>query len=363
MKMFKIRRVVLLASCTAQLVNGLLGAPASAESPSLSSAEYTSLFSLDDGIAAYSPNEKRVEILRRNGGALENKEGFRVSGQVGALAQTPLGIAVATGQGRGDLTAPIRITLYDATGANPRTVFEQAGERSQLSFLKWVDGKLWATYFESKYITKTGFFLPSTTFPWVFKEVKSVRLGDAVDVLGDSVIIGRPYGDVQGQDGDISLLKGEEQLELPSYRGVRSVLAFNGPSSQEIVIGDGWHQNYGQNAQARLSWLKKDSESGRYALQLIDHDTTQYNFSKLKTVELGGSTFIAALGNKQLAVYGPRPTWRKSILYTRTEEENYFDFVPLDSDSNGAWFLVLNKGLHLVRFDKANMTKTATSLQ
>ena len=360
MKACEICRLISLASCALQLLSGHLAAPASAETLPPISADYAGVFTLDASFAAYSATSRRVDIFNRNVNALK-KASFMVMGQVGALTETPLGIAVATGQGRGDLTAPIRITLYDADGNNPRVVFEQGSERSQVSSLKWVDGKLWATYFESKFITRTGCFLPSTKFPWAFTELKMMRLGDAVDVLGDSVIIGRPYGDVQGQDGDVRLLNGKEEIELPSYRGVRSVLAFNGPSSPEFVIGDGWHQNYGQNAQARISWLKKDNESGKYALQLLDHDASQYNFSKLKSVVLGGSTCIAALGNKQLIVYGPRPAWNRSIVYTRANEENYFDFAPLGTDSNGAWIVVLDNGLHLVHFDNDKVTKVTTS--
>lgn len=176
-----------------------------------------------------------------------------------------------------------------------------------------------------------------------------MRLGDAVDVYGDSVVIGRPYGDVQGQDGDLFLIeKGKETL-LPSYRGVRAVALFGEPLAPKIAVGDGWHQNYGQLAQGRLSLLMKDGVTNRYSLTLIDRDSKQYGFSKIVPLVKNGKQHLAALGNKTLVVYGPDPEWSKVDVYTRASEERPFDFVVATTSGSEVEFLVVDGGIRVVR--------------
>jgi hypothetical protein len=109
-----------------------------------------------------------------------------------------------------------------------------------------------------------------------------------------------------------------------------------------------WHQNYGQFAQARLSYLKRDSESGKYALQLLERDKDQYGFSKLMTFVFNGKEYVAALGNKTLIVYGPEGRWEKKAIYSRHDEPRIFDVARIPSDGGKAVFVVLDGTLRVV---------------
>lgn len=319
-----------------------------AEKRDLSAA--TQLYSLGSMLAAYMPESKTLSIGKWKDGGFDESKFLKTKGQVFGVVETSDGLLVATGMGRGDLQAPIQITLYRSSPQQERVVFELLSERSQISSFKEYKGKIWITFFESKFFTKTGYFTPSTTAPWTFNEVTSERLGDAIEVLDDGVVVGRPYGDIQGQDGDISLIRGQEKTLLPSYRGVRAVSAIGSGEKQKLIIGDGWHQNYGQLAQARLSILTWNPVSKRYALELIDKDSSQYGFNKLLPFALGGQEYVAALGNKSLTIYGVGASRVKQIVYTRVSEETFFDVVLSEQSKGSISLLVLDKGLHSVTF-------------
>jgi hypothetical protein len=326
---------------------------ADAQNPPLPKVGVTALFPAGDEVAAYDADEKILKFLALRNGTLSETKRFTVPGNVWGVATLPDGYAIATGLGRGDLEAPMRVQWYSKNGKSTVSIFERTGERSQVSYLNFADGKLWITFFDSKYITKTGYFTQNPDASWTYKELFSVRLGDSVGVLRDTLVVGRPYGDVQGQDGDLRLYKGEASEELPSYRGVRAVRLFGDAAAPSIAIGDGWHQNYAQFAQGRLSLLQKDPVTGRYALQLLDHDSSQYGFSKIVDFTLDGKTYLAALGNKSLCVYGPSGTWKKNVLYTRAAEDAMYDVVYLRSENGKAWFVLLDKEVKIVSFPAA----------
>ena len=312
--------------------------------------DYSAVFAVRGQAAVYEAGNKALKLFSPQGTSLSEGRSVAVPGQVWGVAAIPDGYVVATGMGRGDLNAPTRLTSFASDWNGARVVFERAGERSQLSFLRYTSGKLWATFFESKYETVTGTFTPGPAAQWDFSKILELRLGDAADVLGDAVLVGQPYGEPQGQDGGAILFTGAERIELPSYRGVRAVALLGEVANLRVLIADGWHQSYGQLAQGRLSYLKKDASSGRFALQLVDHDYSQFGFSKLIPFAVGSQQFVAALGNRSLCVYGPEDRWVKRTLYERQSDNRSFDVALLDVDDTGANFVLLDGELRMIRF-------------
>ena len=350
--------------------------------PAPAIAEYqdvTALFQLDHGAnqgvnhgtnhgaAAYDAVARDLIFLEIDKkGALNELRRINTGHNVYGVTAVAEGYLYATGMGRNDLSAPIQIWLLPKSSATPRVVFEAQSERSQVAYLAAVGSKIWLTYFDAKYTTKTGYLTPKPAAMWEFTEVATLRLGDAVDVFGEtteSIAIGRPYGDQQGEDGDLLLFENGIRTLLPSYRGVRSVLFLPKLPKTTIVIGDGWHQNYGAVAQGRLSLLTKDNDTGRFALQLIDRDKQQYGFSKLIDLTIGGEQYVAALGNRDLIVYGPigekhgekqgekqGGEWKKRAIFTRESEDAPFDVAIIESSNTQATFVVANRGVKLVSF-------------
>jgi hypothetical protein len=315
----------------------------------------SAVFSLPDEVAAFDPQAGKLTIFTVAGDSLKERVSATINGNVWQVTASATRYVVATGMGRTALDAPIRILSFSRDLKNPQEVFSFSSERAEIPFLKWLDAKgapskVWVAFFDSKYTTKIGFFLPSVKAPWAFNEVAAVRMGTAVDVIGDLVAVGRPYGDIQGQDGDLLLFKDGARDLLPSYRGVRAVRCIGDPSDPSILIGDGWHQNYGQMAQGRVSLLRRDPNTGRYALQIVDKDDAQYGFSKFVDFMIDAKRYVAALGPKQVVVYGPENIWKRSVAYSRDQEDSMMDMALAKTDGNQAWFAVVDKGLRLVSF-------------
>jgi hypothetical protein len=315
----------------------------------------SAVFSVPDGVAAFDPQAGKLSILSVSAEGLQERASTVIQGNVWQVAATMSEYIVATGIGRSALDAPIRILAFSNDLKRSREVFTVASERAEVPFLKWVNHKgsvsrIWCAFFDSRYTTKIGYFETVDKERWSFKETANVRMGSAVDIFGNIVFVGRPYGDVQGQDGDLLLFQDGARELLPSYRGVRAV-RFIGTSDDPVVfIADGWHQNYGQIAQGRVSLLRRDQETGRYALQIIEKDDTQYGFSKFADFTINSKRYIAALGPKQIVIYGPEESWRREVLYSRGEEESLMDMALAKSDGKRAWFIVADKGLRVVSF-------------
>jgi hypothetical protein len=314
------------------------------------------VFSIQNGqIAAYDAASKTIRIFVEERGSVRELSSAPANGVLMALTPLPQGgYAYATGMTRGDSGNPIRVHTVPKDVKSAREVFQYSGERNQATGLVWNQSKLWLGFFESKYFTKVGYLLPGAgaSDAWHFTEVAKLRMGDSFDCLGDTLVVGRSYGDQQGEDGDLQLFqKGERQL-LPSYRGVRAVKLLGDPTNPSIVIADGWHSNYGQIAQARLSLLRKRQGEHRYALEIIDRDTANYAFSRLFVIELRGRRRIVALGNSTLNLYseGNAGSWNKEVLYTQAITSTLLDATPVRIDTNGVVFAINDGGLRTVTY-------------
>jgi hypothetical protein len=326
------------------------GVQAGAES--LDRAGVTAVFALpgQSQVAAFNPAQGRLGLFTVRQADLHEEVAATVEGSVQQVTRSPQGVLVATGAGKDAQSAPLRVVLLSEQLQQPRTVFEAPTERAEVTQLSWREGRLWITFFDSKYTTKTGSLTPTPQGAWRFTEVVSLRLGTAVDQRGDTVVIGRPYGDTQGDDGDLLLVRAGARQLLPSYRGVRAVRFLGALADSLIVIADGWHQNYGKVAQGRISLLARDEKSGRYALQLIDRDETQHSFSKLLDFNLGQQQHVAALGPTRLNVYGPGPAWPKKVAYSRDTEDSMMDLAVVQTEPNRVALVVVDKGVRVVMY-------------
>lgn len=314
------------------------------------------LFPVQNGeVAAYDTLQKSTRMFVEEGGSVREMGKVSIDSELMALAASPQGgYAYATGTTRSDADHPIRVHIVSPNRLADQVAFEYSGERNQVTGLVWNQGKLWIDFFESKYFSKIGYLTPSakTGVSWRFTEIARLRMGDSFDCLGDTLVVGRSYGDQQGEDGDLLLFRKGVQELLPSYRGVRAVRLFGDPASPTIVIADGWHANYGQVAQARISILRKRAGEGRYALEILDRDGANYGFSRLFVFELRGSRRIAALGNSTLNLYSQTPAglWTKEVLYTRSNLSAMLDAAPARIGNADTVFVVQDGTLRTIRY-------------
>lgn len=316
-----------------------------AQIPGTESVE--SIFSLGSKLVGFDSSRRSLRFYTWQGSALREERSIPIEGSVSAVTSVPQGYAVATGMGRDALTAPMRIVVFTETEPSGRVVFERSGERNQINAIVWRDGKLWINFFTSKYMTAIGHLTPTKVGAWTFAETTSVRMGDSLDVLGDLAFVGRSYGDIQGQDGDLLMFKGGERTLLPSYRGVRSVRVVGDLANHRIFIGDGWHMNYGQLAQGRLSVISKRPEDSRYSLQILDYDPSTTDFRRLIPFRATGRDWLAALGSSSVVMYDQSGTAPKKTVYSQVSQSNLMDLAVVQLSAEHALVVVADRGLRV----------------
>lgn len=315
------------------------------------------VFSLgENSIGAFDEQQKAIRFFSLESGKLMEGNPLAVDGIVTAMVRIPSGYIFATGSGLAQVASSVQVFKVDKSEKSARLIFKREGERNQVTGLAWVQNRLMLGFFESKYFTKTGYLTPSAAqgAPWQFSEVVALRMGDVFDCQGDALVVGRAYGDSQGEDGDLLLVRNGKPELLPSYRGVRGVRLFGDPDRPSIVIGDGWHANYGQVAQARVSILRKRPGEARYALEIVDRDTANYSFSRFFTVSHRGKQQIVAVGNAGAIAYtDAEGQWIKSTLYTSSGSGRTFDMALLVNRDEESFFVVIDGGLRLIRSESA----------
>jgi hypothetical protein len=273
-------------------------------------------------------------------------------GRLWAAAAIPAGIVLAFGMGRDALNAPIRLVLMDKDWKTGSTVFEVTSERAQINLLRVNGGKLWLSYFRSKFETVLGNFVPTASGPWRFNETRAGRLEDATDVEGSRIAVGRPYGDRTGLDGDLTIIQeGGTPALVPTYRGVRAVRFLEGSAGAagSLLVADGWHQNYGQTAQGRVGLVEFNKPLQRYAHSLLDYDSEQYGFSRLHALNLGQNEFgVVAVGNRFINLYRSADRFRRVRVAAATSEQELFDAVLLRASQKSVLLAVFNGWVDLV---------------
>lgn len=105
-------------------------------------------------------------------------------------------------------------------------------------------------------------------------------------------------------------------MKLPTFRGVSSVAfaQLDADPDLEILVGDGWHQNYGELAEPRLTLLDYDREAKTWKPTLLDTVAPQYSIDKIRVVQRDGPTIIAG-GDRMLTAYAQANDWQRQVLY------------------------------------------------
>ena len=314
----------------------------------------TGVFATAQGeVAAYDAAVKKVRFFSVTGDTAKESRAVSVPGQVMGMVAIPEGYLVATSMGRGDLTPPIRVSKIPMKGDAVSVVYERVTERPQVTNLRHCNGTVWLGFFDSKYNTIIGKLSPpaaGASNPWTFSQSVAVRMGDSFDCLGDRLVVGRSYGDAQGQDGDLLLYQSGERTLLPSYRGVRGVRALGEASQPMVIIGDGWHPNYGEMAQGRVSILKQRKGEQRFALEILDLDQQNFNFTKFFETSIGAERAVVALASSQVIVYsGIDGQLRKQVVYTQVGKSHVLDVAVGAVEKGVVTLAIADEGLRLVQ--------------
>ena len=165
-------------------------------------------------------------------------------------------------------------------------------------------------YFDAKYTVTSVIAKRAQT--WETTTVASLRTATSYargDVDGDGapdLVVGRVYGDDKGVDGDAFLLRPDgARTSIPSTRGLRAIAVIG----SEVVMADGWHQNYGQFARGLLTRAR--FANGTFTTELIEDTAGQTSIEKIAPAMLGGQPAIVTLGSSYVRVFRrDGATWR-----------------------------------------------------
>ena len=235
-------------------------------------------------------------------------------------------IFIGYGMGRGKLEDPVKVLQYSGKKFKEiETIFEMKSPRAEITALQpLLDGSLALFYFDSKYFVQTGKLMRQNN-KWEFIKEDRIRLATSLDLADwdndgtTDFLIGKPYGDVPGADGYPLLRDANGEHKLPSFRGVRIVrfAQLDQDPELEIVIGDGWHQNYGKIAEPRLTMLNFDGT--QWQTKLLDTVSPQYSIEKIEIIGTGEQAIIVAAGDRMITTYAQAENWSRKELFSAKE--------------------------------------------
>jgi len=161
-------------------------------------------------------------------------------------------LLLAVGAGPGAAGAPLQLLELGPAGLVER--WRHGGPRGQATELRAVGGGVFLAHFDDERAVVGGFWTPGG-----LEAPQRAHMGMRQAPLADGRrVIGRLYGEEPRSDGDLRLVRPDGQEErLPSLRGVRALTVANldEDDAEEVIVGDGWHAEYGQRAIARLRLL------------------------------------------------------------------------------------------------------------
>jgi hypothetical protein len=218
---------------------------------------------------------------------------------------------IATGTSREQRDAPARLWRVRAEAAE--LIWEQRGPRNQPTSVAVLNGRIWLNTFSDDRVVSGG---------WVegggLTVVQEGALATAMRPLGDGVAVGRLYGDAPRSDGDLSLVGPSGARRLPSLRGVRAMTTadLNGDGHDELIVGDGWHYNYGERAQAHVALYVGPDYDGARTVALPAGDYA------VDSLEVRGG-WLLVTGSRSVSAYRQDPLgWAPTALGAVNESGN-----------------------------------------
>ena len=208
------------------------------------------------------------------------------------------------GQTREHMAGKARVSCYHVAGDKlaEETVLAPETSRNEIVAIVPMPDvhAVLVAYFDSKYVV-TSVIARKTPQGWQTEPLAQIRMATAWargDVDGDGkpdLVVGRMYGDDKGLDGDAFELAADgKRTVIPSTRGLRSLAVIGG----DVIMGDGWHQNYGTQARGLLT--RAHFTGGAFASNLIEDTQGQYAIEKI--VPASGGAIVTA-GSAHVRVF------------------------------------------------------------
>jgi hypothetical protein len=228
-------------------------------------------------------------------------------------------LLVAWGMGKGKLKAPLTLQAHLLSSGDGRPLWRHEGPRSQAVALQVIQAdqdaapELLFAHFIDKYHTRRVTLDALDQATPVATEGPSIRMGttwlmaEVDDTPGLDEVIGRVYGDVKGEYGDLIIGDpSKASIVLPTERGVKGAWSIELLGSRALYFSDGWVAAYGKRARATLKRARW--QNGRPIVEQLAHASDEFTFFDLFVREdPKRGTLLFAHGNKGVSLITPRP--------------------------------------------------------
>lgn len=168
---------------------------------------------------------------------------------------------------------------------------------------------LFLAYFESKYFVRAS-TAQRRSSSWEITTGTSTRMATSYghgDVDGDGskdLVVGRIYGDDINTDGDAYVLMADSQkISIPTTRGVRALALADsdGDGKDEVFMGDGWHANYGQNAEGLLTQANQTTQE--FESKVLKHGGHGVFTNAIVPALIDDTVIILTAGNRHTQAF------------------------------------------------------------
>jgi hypothetical protein len=267
----------------------------------------------------------------------------------GEVRGAPERLYVARGRGRAAMDAPLLLQGLDPGTGEGEALFTHRSGRTECTGLDIADvnrdGKpdLAFAYFASKYGVRTH-HLVSGGPPVDGAERRMATSLAFADLDGDGKadeVVGRVYGDAQGQPGDLTVHLASGPVRVPTENGVRALLVARlaGDARPTLYLADGWVADYKRSAKGQIKRATWNAAQRAFTVETVATGTGQFTFFALWAVDLGGQgqPVVVAQGSDEVLVFTPgskRPWPSRSVTRLPPVQNTAIGRV-----SSGAWAL------------------------
>lgn len=303
-----------------------------------------------DAVAAADLDGDGVDnMLFFQDGVLSDQDGVRleVDGMLHAVARGDIDgdgdeeavLGFGAGKKARAAVAQVHVIHEDRT----EQLWLRDGVRNQISDLDVVDGRIFMSVFGSAKGVEAGWLTAEG-----FEVADRINMATTQEILGDGHrFVGRLYGDEPRSDGDLQLfLPDGESQQRPSLRGVKSLLLANMDSDPqpELLVGDGWHYQYGLRGEAHLRLLDGPDWTESRTIALLPNSYSINNIERINTEDSSTAALLLTASRNVHLLRRDALGWQDVVVDEITETGNAVVVYLAD----GPWALVSGEPSTLV---------------
>lgn len=224
---------------------------------------------------------------------------------------------IVTGRSR---TYPDAIpSIHRISSQGFETIYTAQSKSQRISDLQSENGRVFITLMGGDKNARGGFIENGE-----FRAITQSPMGlKQIPLNNGSTVIGRLYGDQPRSDGELVLVdKQGATTKLSSKRGVRTLVAhdINSDGHLDLLVGDGWHYQYGKRAEPSLRiLLGPDFEDERLVAELPSGFTIS-QIVPVSSVQKGEPNRIVVLGTDGIYLLEPELMgWKRTHLSKATQ--------------------------------------------